>query len=289
MPGRSTPRDGGVPTVRRRRLAQELRQLRDKAGLTIADVAAVLECSDSKVSRIENGRVSATPRDVRDMLALYKVGADERERLMRIAREARQRGWWQSFSGVSVPALVGLEDDAAFIKIYTALIVPGLFQTEDYARAVLEDLLPEASREDIESAVQFRLARQQRLRHSDAPVLTAVIDEAVLRRPVGGVEVMRQQLEYLVEAAELPAVTLQVLQLNTGLHAGADGDFEIIEFSDSADPDVVYTESYANDVYIEDVGAVKHYKRVFDHLREAALRPAATKPFFATLAKELQG
>lgn len=278
------------PTVRRRRLAYELRRLREKKGLTIDQVAAALECSDSKISRIETARVGATPRDVRDMIALYEVNAEERDTLMRIAREARQKGWWHAFRG-EAPALVGLESAATAMYMYTALLIPGLLQTERYARAVLKEVASDVGKDGIDEKVMLRMARQDRLSVDGAPSFTVVIDEAVLQRSIGGREVMREQLERLVEAADLPNVTLLVLPFSAGEHAGVDGSFTIIDFSDPADSDVVYLEGRFNDAYVshtENPIAIGYYKTTFRRLQAAALRPAASKSFFVTRAKELQ-
>lgn len=279
---------GQGPTVRRRRLAHELRRLREAKGMTIEQVAKALECSDSKISRIETGRVGATPRDVRDMLALYDVDPAERETLMRIAREARQRGWWHALDVVSVPVLIGLEADAASISAYAALLIPGLLQTEQYARTILGDVMPDPRRDEIEDLIKLRMARQERLREPTAPKLTVVLDEAVLRRPIGGHEAMYRQLEHLSEIADLPTVTLLVLPLAAGGHAGTDGEFTIIRFSDPADADVVYLESHPTDSYVEDREEVGHYLRTFERLQGAALRAEPSKSFFASVAKELR-
>jgi transcriptional regulator with XRE-family HTH domain len=175
------------PTVRRRRLGAELRRLREEAGLTIERVAATLECSESKVSRIETGQVGAMPRDVRDMLDLYKVGPEQREALIQIARDARQKGWWHAYTDVPVvPGYVGLEVSAAAIDTFGALLVPGLLQTPEYARTVLEALLPDLSAEQIRRRVELRMARQSILNGEHPPTLRAILDEALLRRPVGG-------------------------------------------------------------------------------------------------------
>lgn len=259
--------------------------------MTIEEVAAALECSDSKISRIETARVGATPRDVRDMLALYGVEAVERDRLMAFAREARQKGWWHELGVAAPPAIVGLEAAATAIYVYTALLVPGLVQTEDYARAVLKDVYSGLDAEQIEADVKLRIARQERLKAPDAPAFTAVIDEAVLQRPIGGIEVMRRQLEHLVQVADHPNITLQVLPLAVGGHAGADGHFTIIDFTDPADSDIVHLEGRFTDAYVghvENPDAIRYYKTTFKRLRAAALRPAASKSHFATVAKQLR-
>ena len=203
----TTPMTTRTPTGRRRRLGAELRRLREEAGLTIDQVAEVLECSQSKVSRIETGQVSATPRDVRDMLALYRVSDAQREAMVQIAREARQPGWWQKFVDVpdGVPAYVGLETAATSIDIYMSVIVPALLQTADYARAVIGAVRPDLPRAEIDRRVELRLRRQALLDQDHPPALRVLLDDTVLRRPVGGEAVMAAQRRRLLEDAARPA------------------------------------------------------------------------------------
>jgi transcriptional regulator with XRE-family HTH domain len=275
------------PTVRRRRLALELRRLREASGMTIEQVAKSLECSDSKISRIETARVRATPRDVRDLLALYGVTGTRQEGLIQLAREARHSGWWhQAYGDLPVRALVGLEDAAASISYYVQQLIPGLLQTEDYARAVLRAIRLDLGPDEVERRVGLRMARQSLLTRDEPPELWAVIDEAVLRRVVGGQEVMRQQLKRLAEAAARPNVTLQVLPFAAGEHAGMDGPFTILGFPDPADPDVVYLEHTTSDLYLEDPEATARYVRLFDHLRAESLGPDDSAAFFARVAEE---
>ena len=275
----------GGPTVRRRRLGTELRRLREDAGLTIDRVAKVLECSDSKVSRIENGQVGASPRDVRDMLELYGVDAAQRDALIQFARDARQKGWWHAYGDVpGVPAHVGLEDTAKALRMYAALLVPGLLQTPGYARAILRRLQPGLDDEQLDRWVELRIARQSLLAREERPTLWTILDEAVLRRPVGGPEVMREQLLRLAEAAALPKMTLQVLPFTAGEHAGMDGGFTILGFSTSADSDVVHLDNTTGDLYLENPGEIEQYNQVFSQLRAAALGPDDSIDMIVTLA-----
>jgi transcriptional regulator with XRE-family HTH domain len=262
------------PTVRRRRLAIELRRMRDAAGLTIEQVAKALECSDSKVSRIETAQVGATPRDVRDMLELYGVEGQQREALVQIAREARQRGWWQAYGDAFEEATyVGFEVAVASIRTYEALLVPGLLQTTEYARALIRALRPDWRDEDVERRVELRMTRQRLLSDSDPPALWAVIDESALRRWVGGREVMRRQLHHLVEVATLPTVTLQVVRFSAGEHGGMAGAFTILGFPEAVDPEVVYLENLASDVYLDRPEEIRRYAHLFNYLRSVALKP----------------
>lgn len=264
------------PTVRRRRLASELRRLRDRAELTIDEVGEKLECSASKISRIETGHVGVTPRDVRDMLELYGVESDELEELVQLSREARKKGWWHNFSEVFTGAFVGLEAEAATLRTYQALLVPGLLQTADYTREVTRAARPTISAAELDRRVAGRQARQQLLFEHEPPQYWAVIDEAVLCRPVGGPKAMAAQLAQLIELASLPHVTLQVIPLDSGAHAGMEGPFVILGFPEQADPDVVYVENTNIGVYMEEPPEILEYTLKFDHLRASALGPDAT-------------
>lgn len=268
---------GHSPTVRRRRLAAELRRLREGAGLTIEDVAARLECSGSKISRIETNQVGCTPRDARDMLDLYGVPADRADALVQLARDGRRKGWWHAYSDVFTGAFVGLEAEAESLHAYQALLVPGLMQTQDYMRAVFRASWPEDTEAATEQRVKGRLLRQELLRDPDPPRYWVVVDEAVLCRPVGGVDVMRAQLEHLVKlASSLPHITVQVLPFAAGAHAGMEGAFLILGFPEQADPDVVYVENTTAMGYLEEPSDVDRYRLMFDHLRAAALSPDDT-------------
>jgi transcriptional regulator with XRE-family HTH domain len=273
-----------TPTGRRRRLGAELRRLREDAGLTIDRVAEALECSQSKVSRIETGQVSATPRDVRDMLELYRVSEAQREAMVQIAREARQRGWWQKFVDVpdGVPAYVGLEAAATSIDVYMSLIVPALLQTPDYARAVIGAVRPDLPAKELDRRVELRVNRRQTLLDQERPpALRVLLDDTVLWRPVGGPAVMAAQRRRLLEDAARPAVTLQVLPLEAGAHAGMDGPFTIFGFPAAAERDVVALDSAADALYLESPEDLRRYRRVFELLLPAALTPAASAALIA--------
>jgi transcriptional regulator with XRE-family HTH domain len=275
------------PTVQRRRLGIELRRLREQAGLTIEQVAVNLECSDSKVSRIETGQVSATPRDVRDMLDLYEIDREKRDALVQVARQARQRDWWEAYSDTLVVPVVGLETAADAIDEYETMAVPGLLQTSDYARAVLRVGRPDLVQQQIDRWVEFRMARQELLTRDRPPAVSVMLEECVLRRPVGGRSTMREQLRHLIEAAELPTLTLQVLPLALGEHVGMNGPFTVYRFSGPEDPDVVYLEHPRGDLYLESAEQVKPYALAFNHLRGLALSPEDSGALIATLAREV--
>lgn len=282
MPARQSP------TVRRRRLGAELRRLREEAGLTIERVAATLECSESKVSRIETGQVGAMPRDVRDMLDLYRVGAEQRETLIQIARDARQKGWWHAYTDVPVvPGYIGLEVSAAAIDTFGAMLVPGLLQTAEYAREVLVTLRPDLPAEQIERRVELRMARQSILAGDQPPALRAVLDEALLRRPVGGRAAMRRQLHHLGQAAERPAISLQVLPLEVGAHPGMDGAFTVFRFPQPSDPEVVHLEHTTGDLYLETAEETARYAAAFEELCGAALGPDESAALLSSVARKL--
>ncbi|GAA5115778.1 helix-turn-helix transcriptional regulator [Haloechinothrix salitolerans] len=275
---------GRGPTVRRRRLASELRRLREAADLTIDDVSEKLECSASKISRIETGHVGVTPRDVRDILELYGVSGDDREALVQLSREARTRGWWHAYSEVFTGAFVGLEADASSLLAFQALLVPGLLQTERYAHAVIRAMRPDADEQEIERRVTARMQRQRLLTDPAPPEYWAVIDEAVLHRTVGGRDVMAEQFERLLTMAALPHVTIQVVPFTAGAHPGMEGPFLILGFPEQADPDVVYVDSTTSGAYLELPADVRRYSLMFDHLRAAALKPDDSTDLIARLA-----
>jgi len=264
------------PTVRLRRLGMELRALREAAGLNSLQAAEELGCSQSKISRVETGKSPVSIRDVRDLLALYGVTDEQqRERLLSLARESRQRGWWAEF-GSWLPSgfdtYAGMEAAAASVRAYQAQLVHGLLQTEDYAKAVLRALRPEDTRETVEKLVQFRMTRQTQLTRAENPLrLWVIFEEEVLRRPVGGLAVMQAQLQHLLEAAEEPTITIQVLPTARGAHAGLDGSFSLFEFPEPGDLDVAYVGGQAGTVFIEKTDEVRRFATRFDHLRAAAL------------------
>lgn len=274
------------PTIRRRRLGAELRRRRETAGVTIEAVAERLECSASKISRIETGHTSATPRDVRDLLEIYGVLGIEAEELVQIAREARQKGWWHPYSAVLTGAYVGLEAAAKSVRAYEQQVVPGLLQTEEYAKAMIRAARPDITDDEVERRVRVRMGRQSLLTQDDPVDLWVVLDEAVVSRPVGGDAVMRAQLARLVEATDLPNVTLQVLPFDTGAHAGMDGTFAVLDFPEPGDPDVVYAENATGGLFLEKTEELRKYIFIFNHIRAAALPPEESGALLAKLAKE---
>jgi transcriptional regulator with XRE-family HTH domain len=274
------------PTIRRRRLGAELRRYRDAAGVTIDVVADRLGCSPSKVSRIETGHTSATPRDVKDMLDIYGINGIESEELVQISREARQKGWWHPFSTVLTGAYVGLEAAARSIKAYEQQVIPGLLQTDKYAIAMIRAARLGDTDREIEQRVRVRMARQALLIQDDPIDLQVVLDEAVVSRPVGGEEVMRDQLLRLVEATRLPNVTLQILPFAAGAHAGMDGTFAILDFPDAEDPNVVFAENATGGLFLEKSDELRKYNSIFDTIRSSALSPEESREMIVMLAEE---
>jgi transcriptional regulator with XRE-family HTH domain len=264
------------PTLRARRLALELLRRREAAGLTREETARQLEWSTSTIFRIETGRSRPQPGNVKVLLELYGVTGPERDGLIRLAREARQPGWWHSFRDVlpnPYEVFIGLEAGAASIRNFEPVVVPGLLQTEEYARQMSRGGPRELDRDDIERRVQVRMERQRILTREDRPRLWAVVDEAVIRRAVGGPEVMAEQLRHLIECAEQGKTTLQVVPFSAGAHAGTTGPFIILDFPEPTDPSVVYVETLAGDLYLEERADVDRYTLAFDRLLAAALHP----------------
>jgi transcriptional regulator with XRE-family HTH domain len=277
------------PTVRRRRLALELRRLREAAKLTCEDVAERLECSASKISRIETGRVSVSPRDVRDMLEIYGVPEDQRDSLVQLARESRQKGWWHAYGDSVLPhfgTYLGLESAASEIRIYEVNLIPGLLQTEEYARAVISAGMVDKPRADIERSVALRMERQQVAR-TIMPKVWAVLDEAALRRQVGGPEVMRIQLEHLRELGSLRNVSLQVIPFGGGAHPAMGRPFVILSFGEDLDPDVVYLEDLTSALWVENVDEIDRYNVFFNHLRATALSFENSAALMTSVLKEM--
>ncbi|MEV6926365.1 helix-turn-helix transcriptional regulator [Dactylosporangium sp. NPDC051485] len=266
------------PTLRRRRLAAELKKCREEAGFTQEYVSRHFEWHSAKVTRIENARVPVTPRDVNDLLTLYRVAdSDYRDALMTLARLARQRGWWTDYKDVMRPGnFVGMEADASSAKVWEPIVLPGLLQSERYMRALMGSGRSNDPPAAIERRVELRKTRQRRL-SGPAPLrLWAIVDESVVRRHVGGVEVMRDQWRRLIEATGRPNVTLQILPLDAGEHAFLGGSVALLEFPDVAHLDVVYLEGLAGDYYEEQPAEVRRYRVDFERLSTRALSQDAS-------------
>ncbi len=278
------------PTMRRRRLAAELLRLREAAGLTQEEVAGRLEWDPSKLSRIENRQVGIIARDLRKLLDMYGVtDVEQREGYFAMAREGKQRAWWQSYGDV-IPSeygtLIGLETEAVTISSYGQELVPGLLQTADYARAVIRAFRPDDTADEITRRVEVRLARQAVLARDDPPRLWAVISEAVVRRAVGGQAVMAEQLRALASERERSVVTVQVLPFSAGEHPAMAGSFVILDFPDP-EPAAVYLENASSALYLERISDVQRYAGMFRFVQAAALGPKESRDMLIAAAHEL--
>jgi transcriptional regulator with XRE-family HTH domain len=275
------PKPGSSPTALRILLGAQLRQLREAKGLTRAAAGYTIRASESKMSRLELGRVSFKERDISDLLMLYGVeDPDHRDELLSLAKQANQPGWWHRYSDILpswFDAYVGLEETATLIRTYEGHVVPGLLQTEDYARAVMLAGLRGEPDEETKRWLKLRMDRQGLLTRSDPPRLWAVVDEAALRRPVGGPEVMRTQLEHLIAATKLPNVTLQVAPFRAGAHAALGLPFVILRFADPELPDMVYLEQFTSGLWIDKREEVDSYAQVMDRLVVQADDPDDTE------------
>jgi transcriptional regulator with XRE-family HTH domain len=266
------------PTVRRRLLAAELRKLRAQHGSTVGEVAAQLGWQSSKLSRIENAQRAATVSDARALLSLYAITEPAMDQLLTLARDARKRGWWDSFRAAEAlprwfETYVGLEAEADTVRTYEPDVVPGLLQTESYARAISRATVLGAEEAGIEQRVELRLRRQERLTGPVPLRLWAVLGEGALRREVGGSTVLAEQLKHLCKMADLPNVVIQVVPFRVGDNP-AMAPFTILGFPESAHPDVVYLESPVGGHYLEDEHEVAEYVQIVDHLRAHGLDPS---------------
>jgi len=278
-----------TPTVRLRRLAVELRSLRTASGLTREEVVERTGINSVTMYRIEHARVRPQTRTLRTLLDLYGVEKEQQAELVALLRDARERGWlhpYQSELPEQYMTFIGFEGEAESASNYESLFVPGLLQTEDYARAVITGVLPFASRDEVERRVEVRMERQQVLRGDNPLQLWGIVDEAALRRQVGSPAVMRAQFRHIMEASELPNVTFQVIPFDAGAHAGMPGSFIVLQFAEEAIPDVIYIDSMAGDLFLEAESDVRRYKLVFEHLRAVSASPDASRALLASLATE---
>lgn len=282
------------PTARRRRLGVELRRLREHAGMTGEDAADRMSWSGSKLSRIERGQVATNSDDVRDLLELYEVtDPDLRQSLIMLARESRRRGWWHVYGDVMperFEVYLGLEPEAATLRFFQSEIVPGLFQTTDYARALMRAHPTPVSEDEIERRTRLRIHRQEVVFNDTPPHIWALLDESILYRPVGGRAVMAEQMRHLIDVQEKNQVTLQILPFNAGAHSGLNGSFDILEFpeSDIHAPRLVHVENLTSSLYIEKAKEVGFYTVAFEHLRTAALHPERTREVIGETEQRLR-
>nr|WP_203836028.1 helix-turn-helix transcriptional regulator [Actinoplanes humidus] len=275
------------PTLRRRRLGTELKRCRERAGLTQESVSRHFEWHAAKVTRIETARVAVTPRDVRDLLTLYGIDDEQyREALLELARSSKQKTWWTDYRDIMRPGnFVGLEAEASSLRAWEPIIVPGLLQTEAYIRALMRTGRSWDPPAQMDRRVALRLKRQSRLSGANPLELTAIIDESVVRRSVGGPEVMDDQLRHLIDMAKLPNVTLQVLPFDAGEHPFLGGSAALLEFRETTHLDVVYLEGLAGDLYEEQHSEVARYRAEFERLSTRALEPRLTLKMIESLLR----
>jgi transcriptional regulator with XRE-family HTH domain len=275
--------------VRQRRLRVELRRARDEAAFTQEQVAENLDWSLSKVIRIESGAVNISTTDLKAILSLYGIDSDRIEELVQLAKAARERTWWSGYRRVLPPQyydLIGYESAAHIIRQYENLIMPGLLQTQEYAQEYIASDLPPDKAADLDALVEVRMRRQDILDGEGAPTLFFVLDESVVRRQIGGARVMRDQLRHLVELANRPNITIEVVPFSAGANPGR--SFTILEFSSAEDDDVLHLESPGFMRVTRDLqDAVVTYRERFERLREVSLRPEGSAVLLTQLADSL--
>jgi hypothetical protein len=280
---------GGVGikgTLPQRQLARALRRLREGAGLTLEEAAPKLDWSSSKLGRIETAEQGVDVHGVRSMLDLYNIGGAQWTEIIEMVREARKKNEWHAY-GIGGQGYLRLEMDAAMVYEYQLAYVPGLLQTEDYMRALFRNSSRRPTDAEIDRDVQARLFRQRRLTAEPALELVAIVDESALRRPVGGVEVLRAQLRHIVARAALPSVCLQVLPFSLGAHAGMNGSFIVLGFGDPEEPEIAYVEHTASALHLDKEAGVQACKVIFDRLQTEALSPLGSTTLVELLAARL--
>ena len=285
-------------TVPRRQLGRYLRDLRGRQRITVKAAAAALEWSETKLWRVENGHTSLRSHDVELMCRIYGAPPDMTEALMGLAKETKAKGWWHAYGDVipeGFDVYIGLEEAASQISWYEAELVPGLLQTEQYARSVIKDDNPGVDDEEIDRRVQLRLARQALVRRRTAPLrLHVALNEAILRRPVGGPVVMAAQLGSLAEASGQPNVSLRVVPFSAGLHRGLmSGPFELLRFPLNGDghesePATVYADGFTGALYLDKPHEVERYANAFESIWSAALDEAVSTDLIHRSAEELR-
>jgi transcriptional regulator with XRE-family HTH domain len=278
-----------TPTVRLRRLAAELRRLRSAVDMSREQASEQTGINNATLYRIETARARPQMRTLATLLSLYGVDQEQRDYLTALCRDAGKQGWLRPYHSdlpEEYTAYISFEDEAQSVRNYESLFIPGLLQTEAYARAVIRGVLPMASQQEVEDRVQARMERQQVLTRANPLKLWAILDEAALHRVVGGRKTMQDQLRRLVEAIDQPHVTLQVIPFSQGAHAGMPGSFVLMDFVDPMDTDLIYIDSMAGDLFLESDADISRYSMIFDTLRAVALSPDDSTALIAGLAKK---
>ena len=285
--------DNPSPVVQRRRLRTELRKARQDAGLTQEQVAEAMDWSLSKMIRIEAGTVGISTTDLKALLDHYELDdPDLRSQLVVLARAARERSWWSVYRDVAPPGLlqlIGYEAASYIIRNFETLLIPGLLQTEDYARAVIPSLEGGTTAERLDTLVEIRMRRQEQVDRDDPPLMFFILDEAAVRRLVGSRDIMRRQIHYLSEMAAKPNVTIEIVPFTTGTHPGLRGPFVIIEFPEPGDEDVLFLEARGDLIRggISEEGEVSAHREVFEELRRLSLGPDGSITYLRKLADEM--
>jgi transcriptional regulator with XRE-family HTH domain len=285
--------DGPSPVVQGRRLRNDLRRARQQARKTQDEAAKAMDWSLSKIIRIENGSVGISTNDLKALLDFYGIDdADRINELVALAKAAKERSWWSTYKDIAPPRLLQLieyEGTAFIIRNFQPLLIPGLLQTEDYARAVIEQFSEEQPAKDhIDAMVALRMKRQELLDRTDAPLAFFILDESVVRRLVGGKTVIRDQVLRLTELARRQNMTIEIVPFTAGVHRGMQGPFVALEFPDEADDDVLYLESPRGDlINRDDSEEILEYREIFEQLRDMSLRPDGSVAFLDRLLKEM--
>lgn len=283
--------EGLSPAVQGRRLRTELRRARQQAAKTQDQVASAMDWSLSKIIRIENGSVGISTNDLKALLEFYGiVDSDKINELVMLAKAAKDRSWWSTYRGIAPPKLIKLieyEETAFITRQFEPLLIPGILQTEQYARAVIEKFDKKASKEDVDAMVALRLKRRERLERPDSPLAFFILDESVVRRLVGNRTVMRDQIGQLIELAKRTNVTVEILPFVAGVHPGMHGPFVALEFPDAADDDVLYLENPRSDlINRENPEEILEYREIFEELRAMSLGPDASVDFLRKMLAE---
>jgi len=280
-----------TPTVRLRRLAAELRRLREESQLTREDVTQRTGINEATLYRIETAKVRPQRRTLIGLLDLYEMVDPQRSEILALSKQADEQGWLRPYHA-DLPdqytAYISFEAEARSVRNYESLFVPGLLQTEDYTRAMTKGVSPTATTKEVDQRVQARMERQGVLAKERPLELWAIVDEAALRRTVGGPKVMAAQLNHLLAMTEQPLVTLQVIPFGAGAHPGMPGSFVLMDFPDPDDPLIVYIDSMAGDLFLEAEADIRRYNEIFDHLRAQAKSPADSRALIATLVREIE-
>jgi transcriptional regulator with XRE-family HTH domain len=261
------------PTIRQRELGMRLREFRTAKGFTVEDVARELLCSPTKISRAETGARRATLRDVRDLCQLYGIDSETSAELMQLAREARQSGWWTKYDDLRISPYIGMEQAASAITTFGMYYVPGLLQTEDYARAIIKGIAPKIEEDILDQRVEARMRRQKLLFQPKPPKYRVLLDEAVLHRQVGGPAVMRAQFDKILSFSREERAAVQVIPYEVGAYGATDSNFAYLEFAGTMLPDLVFVETLTSQLYLERPDELARYREGLEYLRDEALNP----------------